>query len=135
RVIGIELSPELSQLAQHNAETIRGRKTEVHVVNGDAARYEVPDDVTMVVLFNPFQGHTMQAALRRITDSVDRVPRPLCIAYGNPHEHDLIIATGRFVSRSHLHVSWRPTRTGRHYFLWRFYDAALESRPKLDAQW
>ena len=98
RVMGVEISPELTEIARRNIEHNRARLrcTDVELVVGDAATYEMPDDVTIVYMFNPFKGSVFQAALESIVRSLDRAPRPLRIVYQNPVEEQRILDSGRF---------------------------------------
>ena len=97
RVIGVELSDALNSVARQNLERLRGRLAcdDVHLVTSDALEYEIPDDVTIAYFYNPFTGATFASVLDRLLRSVDRNPRRLQIVYGNPVEHDAVMATGR----------------------------------------
>ena len=87
RVIGIELRPELVAAARENLLRVRGRRCgSAEVVEGDAAAYAVPDDVTVIFLFNPFTGGILRSAFDRIRESIDRRPRPVRVVYMNPLE-------------------------------------------------
>jgi precorrin-6B methylase 2 len=81
RVIGIELCPVLSGIARDNIERARRhfRCRHVEVVTGNATTYEVPTDVTLVYLFNPFRGETLREVLRRLHESLERSPRDVVI--------------------------------------------------------
>lgn len=86
RVIGVELSAELSELAKDNVRraTRNLNCPNVEIVTADAADYEVPDDVTMILVFNPFTGSVLSAVQQQIYESLRRVPRPLRIIYMHP---------------------------------------------------
>lgn len=103
RVIGIELSRRLHEIAQANIERNRDRLRcqDVQLVHGDVLHYEVPDDVTVAFFFNPFWGETFATVIDHLLASVDRNPRPLRIVYVSPREHRRLLATGRvqFVKR------------------------------------
>ena len=97
RVIGVELSPELHAIAERNLRRHDGRpgETRIELVNADAVEYEVPADVTVVFLFNPFNGSVFAAALANVLRSLDAHPRPLRLIYVNPVEEAQVVATGR----------------------------------------
>jgi hypothetical protein len=78
------------------------------VVRADATTYRVPDDVTVVFLYNPFRGDVLQAALTRVLESFDRAPRRLRVVYANPRDHELIVAMQRFKIAYTIWLSWRP---------------------------
>ena len=96
RVIGLELLELMHRLAGDNLGRFRlHRRAEVQLVLGDASRYEMPDDVTAVFLYNSFGGTTFARWTERLFDSLDRSPRRLTIAYLNPVEHEYLLRTGR----------------------------------------
>ena len=93
RVIGVELSPELHAIAEKNLR--RHDRTRIELVNADVVEYEVPADVTVVFLFNPFGGSVFGGALANVLRSLDAHPRPLRLIYVNPVEEAQVVATGR----------------------------------------
>ena len=97
RVIGVELSERLTEIARGNLERNRHRLAcqDIELVTADALDYELPDDVTVAYLFNPFTGETFDRVLRKLIDSVDRNPRTLRLIYLLPREHERIMRTGR----------------------------------------
>jgi hypothetical protein len=97
RVIGLEIAPELNAAARANLELERDRLScqDVELVTADVLDFELPDDVTIAYMYNPFRGETFSAAIERLIASVDRRPRRVRIVYVNPLEHDRLIATGR----------------------------------------
>jgi SAM-dependent methyltransferase len=97
RVIGVELSPDLAAVAEENVRRNRGRFRvgSVEIVVSDVLDYVIPDDVTVVYLYNPFVGPIFWHVAQEIVASVDRAPRRLRIIYQNPDEEALLLATGR----------------------------------------
>lgn len=97
RVIGVEMSPKLHEVALKNLEQCRDRWRcgEVELVCADVLSYDFPDDVTIVFLYNSFQGEIFDEAMRAIFRSVDRNPRRVRILYRNPIEHQRLMDTGR----------------------------------------
>ncbi len=83
RVIGIDLLDNLCQIAQDNIERSRDKLQcqDVEIVACDATQYDVPDDVTVIYLYNPFWGEVMEAVQDRIRASLVRSPRKLTIVY------------------------------------------------------
>jgi SAM-dependent methyltransferase len=85
RVVGVEISPALAAVASENVRRARKRlKCEVHLEVADATTYPVPDDITVVHLFNPFTGDTLARTVGNIQESLRRKPRDLTIVFGNP---------------------------------------------------
>jgi SAM-dependent methyltransferase len=109
RVIGVELSTQLVDIAQSNVDRSMAklRCKDVVMINDDAVQYQIPDDVTVVFMYNPVRGETFAAVVKNILDSYDRRPRKMRIAYGNPIEEPILLSTGRIRLVRHLR-GWRP---------------------------
>lgn len=127
RVIGVELSEELSDIARANLDRNRHRlKTQdVELVTSDALEYEIPDDVTVTFFNNPFTGSVFAAVMEKLVASLDRNPRRLRIVYRNPLEHEAVLATGSFeLIRTWQRGSWRRRPRGVAINLYDSGDAA-----------
>ncbi|MFG1944616.1 class I SAM-dependent methyltransferase [Nonomuraea sp. NPDC048826] len=113
RVIGVELSHELTEIARSNlaGTRLRLRAGSVEFVRSDVLDYEIPDDVSVVFLNNPFRGRIFAAAVDRLIASADRRPRPLTVVYFNPVEESYLLGTGRF-----RHVRTVRRRSGDDVF-------------------
>lgn len=98
RVIGVEVSPALADFARSLVAAHRHehRCQDVEIVVCDAARFRVPDDVTLAYLFDPFRGKTLDAALGNLIESIDRRPRRVRVIFVNPTYGGQVLATGRF---------------------------------------
>jgi SAM-dependent methyltransferase len=100
RVIGVEVSPDLAELARAGiaARRHRHRCRDVEIVVADAVTFRVPDDVTVGYFFRPFGDDTLVHVLRNIVESMDRRPRPVTLIYVWPQDRTRseILATERF---------------------------------------
>jgi SAM-dependent methyltransferase len=98
RVIGVEISPELSEIARKNLEqqSPKLRCKNVRIVTADAAEYAVPDDVTFAYFFHPFIGETFRRVVGQIVASLDRKPRKFTVIYVMPALENVLLETGRF---------------------------------------
>lgn len=98
RVIGVEISPVLAEIARTGlaARRHQHRCRSVEIVVSDVRQFRVPDDVTMAYLYHPFVGETFDALLRHIVDSLDRHPRRLRLIYQAPAGGAKVLSTGRF---------------------------------------
>jgi precorrin-6B methylase 2 len=96
RVIGVEISPELHEIAKQNLQRSRQlrRCPTIELVNSDALEYPIPDDVTVAYFFNPFRGRTFDSVTRRLAESVERTPRRVTIVYMNPLEEQTLLEAG-----------------------------------------
>lgn len=96
RIIGVERSRELNDIARQNIERARARLTcqRIELVTADAAAYELPDDATIVYFASPFGGVILDAVLDNIHASLVRSPRQLLVvSHGydaaNPFERQI----------------------------------------------
>jgi SAM-dependent methyltransferase len=103
KVIGVELLPELNEIARQNvAETTRKlRCHDIELVTADLQEYRIPDDVTVFFTNNAVRGAVFEAVLREVSASLARQPRPARLIYGNPLDDAAVLATG----------AWRKVRT------------------------
>ena len=89
RIVGVELDAQLHASAQANSRAGRRAACDnIDLICADATEYEVPDDVTIVYMFNPFLGSIFEKVLGKIQESLDRNPRELVMLYGHPRMHD-----------------------------------------------
>jgi SAM-dependent methyltransferase len=98
RVIGVEISAKLNEIARRNIERNWERLTctNIELITIDAADFEVPDDLTVAYFYHPFSGDTFKTVIGNIIESLDRNPRRLTLIYQLPLNQDCIIASGRF---------------------------------------
>jgi len=94
RVVGIEISPALAEVARHNLKAVhpgiqRGR---VQVISADAACYRLPRGDLAVYLFNPFRCEILSPVIRRLAAHSGDV----VIAYHTPVERHVIDNTEAF---------------------------------------
>ena len=128
RVIGVELSQQLNDVAKENISRNLHRLTceNVELVASDVLHYGIPDDVTVAYFANPFTGAIFETVIDRLLDSVDRNPRRLRIIYKKPLEHDFLLATGR-VTPVRLIPGLRPTRAWSRAKSTRMYEVVAPS--------
>lgn len=102
RVIGVELSERLHEIAVNNIERnrYRFRCDDVQLVHADVLEFDIPDDVSVVYLSNPFSGPILASVLKRLLHTVERNPRRLRIVYFNPVEERRILDAGFTISKT-----------------------------------
>ena len=125
RVIGVDLDQSLLSTAESNLDRVRHRLRcqDVSLLNVDATQLEVPDDVNVIFMFNPFLGDVMSAVLSRIEDSLRRNERRLTVIFIYPPNHvpDPFAALPWFTEVKELTV-------GRHRVLrLMIYEASLDN--------
>ena len=94
RVIGVEISPQLNEVARRNLEIARSRLScqEVELVTASADQYEVPHDVTVVYFYNPFSGDVLNRVVANVRRSLEAAPRRLTVVYGTPPHFERAVA-------------------------------------------
>lgn len=98
RVVGIEIAPELVEVARENLAAAAGRlrTREVEVIQADATRTPIPDDVTVAYMYLPFVGEAFARTIDAIEASLDRAPRRFRLIFCCPLLEDRVTASGRF---------------------------------------
>ncbi|MBV8991648.1 MAG: class I SAM-dependent methyltransferase [Solirubrobacterales bacterium] len=121
RVMGVELSPELASVARANVSAASSlRSHDIEITVGDATQSRIPDDVTVIFLYNPFRGLSFEHFLACVFASLNRRPRPIRLVYRTPLEHDRLLRTGRFrLVREHRPL--RPSESLRESGAVRLY--------------
>jgi hypothetical protein len=129
-VVGVELSPRLAATAEANVAASRDslRCQDVQVVVADAVEYEIPDDATVIYMYNPFRGPVFQAVIDNLLASVRRRPRRVRIVYRTPMEHERLVATGRFRLERSV-AGLRPGRSWAQKMSIRLYVLEPEEAP------
>jgi SAM-dependent methyltransferase len=77
RVIGLDLSERMLEVARRNVEShrLRARCGEVELVAADALRYDIPPDVTVCYYYNSFPRNVLEVVSERLVASADAHPR------------------------------------------------------------
>ncbi len=96
KVIGVDISEELTSIARSNVERLRSRfrAAEVELVVADAAEWPLPDEVTYVYMYRPFKEALFETVLERVNESLRRNPRKLTLAYAYPEQEDVVLRNG-----------------------------------------
>lgn len=89
KCVGIEIFPDLCDIARRNADQLRGRRSPIEIRCADVANADLSDG-TVYFMFNPFGADTMRTVLDNIQRSLLDKPRPVRIIYLNPRVESLI---------------------------------------------
>jgi tRNA G46 methylase TrmB len=114
RVIGIEISKSLHDIAQKNIQNTQ--KTfaceNIDLIHMDVLDYEIPDDLTIAYFFNPFVNEIFIRVIDNIHHSFLQAPRPIWIVYKNPKmRHHLDTCSWLAFSKIHHNIAFYRTRT------------------------
>ena len=108
KVIGIEMIPDLADIAKQNAIT-HPNQTPIEIIQGDAASIDMSEG-TIYYMYNPFGKQTMSHVLANIYHSLQTNPRPIRIVYVYPR-HASSIDAQQWLEREEeeigLYCIWR----------------------------
>jgi len=95
RVIGVELVTDLHLKAQENIRRAlrRLRCRDIELYNADARTFSIPEDVTVIYMWNPFSGEVLRQVCANVHQSIIEAPRRVTIVHlspTNPTDLDLI---------------------------------------------
>jgi Methyltransferase domain len=85
-ITGVEYSKTLTDAACANISAQQASGVPIQCICGDAAEFEFPNEPTVLLLNNPFQGKVMDRVIANIEKSLRANPRDLWVIYGNPWE-------------------------------------------------
>jgi SAM-dependent methyltransferase len=97
RVLGIEISPALVEIARDNIASARGAYRavkDVRVVAADAASFAFPRGDLVVYLYNPFRAPVLERMLTNLLAADDA--REIVLLYHTAVEHETIDGAARF---------------------------------------
>jgi len=80
KIIGVEFSPKLCDIARRNLSVCRCR---AEIVCMDATEYVFPDDPVVVYMCNPFSIEPMRKVAQNLEQSLVANPRPVYVVYWN----------------------------------------------------
>jgi SAM-dependent methyltransferase len=87
RAIGVEISAELTAVAQRNIESYRGRlDCPVQFVTANAERWEIPTEPVVVYMNNAFDATILERVLENLTRSLCEHPREATFVYHAPFQ-------------------------------------------------
>lgn len=94
RIIGVEFSPALVEIARANVSRHCGR---CGVICADACSYELPREPLLLYLSNPFTGSLFARFLSNVEASIRAHPRPVYVLYSTPVCEGQLAASSLFV--------------------------------------
>lgn len=106
RVVGLDLSPEMLDIARRNLDRM-GLHT-VELICADASAFDAYDAFTHLYMYNPFPSAVVQAVMTAVEASVIAAPRTVTVIYKNPRFHDDVIRGGVFSEVGRMDHSGHP---------------------------
>jgi SAM-dependent methyltransferase len=86
RIIGIELLPELVEVARKNVREFeqRGMASNIEVICEDATKFVFPAEPAVVFLFNPLPQSSLRMFLENLEQWLRQNSHPVYVIYANP---------------------------------------------------
>ena len=112
RIVGVEFSPELHEVAVRNLAIYTSpaqRCRVVESVNADATTYEFPPTPLLLYAYNPFDETVMAAILEKLMRSLEAAPREVIFVYYNPRWR-VMEKFPALPPRARLDLPYDPTR-------------------------
>jgi hypothetical protein len=117
RVVGVEYSPSLHQIAEQNLRVVRFAKRRsgpVESVCEDAVRFHIPEEPVVLYFFNPFNRQIMESVRDNLVRSYEGNPRSIVVIYYIPVHSDVWDAVD-FLKRhawSRYYVIYKSAESG-----------------------
>ncbi len=85
KVIGIEYANELNDIAYTNIEKVKHRfpNTEFVLHEGDALEFDIPDEVDVIYLFNPFDEEALKGLMKKVKPAFEHA-KTVHLVYVHP---------------------------------------------------
>jgi SAM-dependent methyltransferase len=96
KIIGVELLPELDQIAQSNIANLHGHAGSIESRCGDATEFAFPPEPLVVYLFHPLPEAGFRKVMRNIERSLAEQPRPAFVVYANPLFENIFLSSPYF---------------------------------------
>jgi len=81
RAIGVEFAKELHEQAQSNIEKLNLK--EVESIYADATTYTLPNNISLIYFFNPFDELVMRKVIANILEQKEQFENEVYVIYGN----------------------------------------------------
>lgn len=108
KIQGIDISKEFIEEAKINLATIHQKFPEANfeLLLQEAFYYRIPQDISVIFLFNPFDEVIMSGVVENILISQEKNPRTIWVIYINPLYENLFLDNGFVKTRSHKKLKW-----------------------------
>jgi hypothetical protein len=108
KITGIDISKKFCDETKKNLAPVGQLFPDVSfkVLLQDAFYYEIPQDVSVIFIFNPFDEVIMSGVVKNILESQAKNPRSIRVIYINPLYEELFLENGFVKTRSHEKLKW-----------------------------
>lgn len=107
KVLGVEFSPKLCAIARANVQRFGWQiklKSDIEIIESDAADFEIPRERCIFYAFNPFDGVVMEKWLGNLRQSLARSPRKVWLVYNTPIHAGVIENSNLFAKPQNFEI-------------------------------
>lgn len=112
---GVELSPDLAEIARRNSRTITGRfprRTQIRVQTADATSVPLPAGDVVLYLYHPFAPELVAKVLAHVEAALEEPKRRVFVVYYNPVAGNLFDASSKLTRRFARVLPYAPDEVG-----------------------
>jgi SAM-dependent methyltransferase len=110
RLVGVEISPELCEIARANTARHPEWSERISVINQDAVQFNLPDGPLLIFLFRPFLGMILRRVLSGLERQLQRTPREMYLLYADKPRDEKVLQQFSFLRQiaesTHKEVSF-----------------------------
>jgi hypothetical protein len=108
KISGIDISKEFLDDTRQNLLVVKKKFPDLKfdVLLRDAFYCQIPTDISVVFIFNPFDEVIMSGVVNNILMSLEKEPRTIRVIYINPLYENLFLESGFVKTRSHKKLNW-----------------------------
>lgn len=122
RVIGVDLSESLIEIARVNVHRMKFRRAkQVDLYHGDASTYQIPPDVNVIFFFNPFRGETLRQVVADIRASFEKSPRKITVIFLMSEAFDKIVGDQDWIAKVYQSRTYPDCQ-------WSVYETAMRGK-------
>lgn len=106
KIVGVELLPELNEIALENIRRFSARHAQcgiIEAVCSDAAEFVLPAGPLVLLLNNPLPAAGLHKFLSKVKSSLRQEPRPVWLIYSNPTLEYIVSSSPMFRKISGTH--------------------------------
>ena len=91
RIIGVEFSRELCEIARENVNAFRRQtqiEAQIEVIESDVATWPIDCGYNVFFMFHPFKINVLARFLENLHSSLTQFPRKIWLVFNNPTDED-----------------------------------------------
>jgi SAM-dependent methyltransferase len=111
KIIGVEFSPELCQIARENVKAFL-KKTRItarlEIIESDAATFQIDRECNVIFMYHPFEKVVLDQVLANLRSSLSQFPRKIWVIYHNPVNDEIVCCSKLFSASQGFNFDGAP---------------------------